>query len=416
MIYCMGINMLVNVVGMGYIGLPTALSLAAGGIKVTGTDKNTALLDTLREGRLTFQEKGMPELFERARGSGNLTLSDRCVEADVYIVAVPTPYQKRSKKIDAGFVVNAVKDIIKVAPKGSVIAVESTISPGTMERDILPCIKEKGLVCGVDIHIAHVPERIIPGNMVYELQNNARTIGVDQPAVGEKLISVYRSFNKGTMTITDIKTAEMTKVVENTYRDVNIAFANELARICAEDGMDVHEVIRIANMHPRVNILSPGPGVGGHCISVDPWFLIGEYPDLIKLISAARRVNDSMPTFVIGRVSALMKEHGITDISEVGFYGLTYKEDVDDTRESPTLQLIGHLEKNLVFHVRTYDPMVSKKITDGQVMDFNEFLAASRLVVIMVAHTHIRENEDLLKDKIVFDTRSCLKKIKTIQL
>ncbi len=408
--------MKVNIVGMGYIGLPTALSLAAGGVKVTGTDKNTALLDTLRSGKLTFKEKGMPELFKCALDSGNLNLSDRCVEADIYIVAVPTPYHKRNKKIDAGYVAGAVNDIIKVAPKGAIIAVESTISPGTMERDVLPIIKENGLVCGVDIHLAHVPERIIPGNMVYELQHNARTIGVDDEAVGERLISVYRSFNKGSMTVTDIKTAEMTKVVENTYRDVNIAFANELARICARDGMDVREVIKIANMHPRVNILSSGPGVGGHCISVDPWFLIGEYPEMTPLISAARKVNDAMPSFVLERVSALMKENGITDLTEVGFYGLTYKENVDDTRESPTLQLIQHLKNNLVFNIRSYDPMVTQKVVDGQVMDFDEFLAASRLIVIMVAHDHIKENEKLLEEKIVFDTRSCLNNIKTHKL
>ncbi|MDD2361553.1 MAG: nucleotide sugar dehydrogenase [Oscillospiraceae bacterium] len=408
--------MKVNIVGMGYIGLPTALSMAAGGINITGTDKNKALLDTLRAGRLTFKEKGMPELFKSAQDSGNLSLSDCCVEADIYIVAVPTPYHKISKKIDASYVAGAVNDIVKVAPKGAIIAVESTIPPGTMERDVLPIIKEKGLVRGVDIHLAHVPERIIPGNMVYELQHNARTIGVDDEAVGEKLISVYRSFNKGTMTITDIKTAEMTKVVENTYRDVNIAFANELARICARDGMDVREVIKIANMHPRVNILSPGPGVGGHCISVDPWFLIGEYPEMTPLISSARKVNDAMPSFVLERVSALMKENGITDLSQVGFYGLTYKENVDDTRESPTLQLIEHLENNLVFNIRSYDPMVTHKVTDGQVMDFDEFLSSSRLVVIMVAHDHIKENEKRLEDKLVYDTRSCLKNIKTYQL
>jgi UDP-N-acetyl-D-mannosaminuronic acid dehydrogenase len=408
--------MKVNVVGMGYIGLPTALSLAANGVCVIGTDKNKELLNTLREGRLTFSEIGMPELFERALSSGNLALSDSCTQADVYIVAVPTPYQKRSKKIDPSFVVGAVKDILKTAPKGAIIAIESTISPGTIERDVLPVIKDSGLVCGVDIHIAHVPERIIPGNMVYELQNNARTIGVDEQAVGDKLISVYRSFSKGNMIITDVKTAEMTKVVENTYRDVNIAFANELALLCNEDGMNVHEVIRIANMHPRVNILSPGPGVGGHCISVDPWFLIGEYPEITKLISTARRVNDAMPSFVLERVSGIMKECGITDLSEVGFYGLTYKENVDDTRESPTLQLIEHLEKNLVFNVRSYDPMVSHKIVSGQVMDFNEFLASSRLIVVMVAHDHIKNNENLLSDKIVFDTRTCLDKMKTYKL
>jgi UDP-N-acetyl-D-mannosaminuronic acid dehydrogenase len=401
--------MKVNVVGLGYIGLPTALSMASGNINVTGTDKNSKLLQTLSEGKLTFQEKGIEELFSKAISSENLHFSNTCIPADIYIVAVPTPYLKRNKKIDASYVVAAVQDVMKVCPRGAIIAVESTISPGTMERDVRPIIAAHGFTCGADIHIAHVPERIIPGNMIYEMEHNNRTIGVDNPEIGKTLAALYSNFSKGKMIITDIKTAEMTKVVENTYRDINIAFANELAKICRSDGMDVQEVIRIANMHPRVNILTPGPGVGGHCISVDPWFLIGEYPDVVNIIHAARMVNDSMPAYVLERVSTIMKENGIHDSSEVGFYGLTYKENVDDIRESPTLQLIEHMEKSLAASARVYDPMVERKVTDGQIMDFDEFIAGSRLVVIMVGHNHIKENEAALAGKLVLDTRCCLK-------
>ena len=328
----------INVVGLGYIGLPTALSLAAGGWDVVGTDKNENLLNTLASGEVTFEEKGLPELFSRAMQSKHLTLSSVCVEADVYIVAVPTPYLKDSKRIDPRFVTAAVADVLAVCKKGAIIAVESTIAPGTMDTCVRPLIAQAGLNCGTDVKIAHVPERIIPGNMVYELTHNSRTIGVDDPAVGETLKQVYRAFCQGDMVVTSIKTAEMTKVVENTYRDINIAFANELARLCYRGGMDVNEIIRVANMHPRVNILSPGPGVGGHCISVDPWFLVGDYPDVVNLILQARRINDGMPAFVLERVSELMEQRGIS-VSEVGFYGLTYKENVDDVRESPTLQL-----------------------------------------------------------------------------
>jgi UDP-N-acetyl-D-mannosaminuronic acid dehydrogenase len=401
--------MKINVVGLGYIGLPTALSLAAAGVKVIGTDKNPQLLETLRQGKLTFQEKGMDELFDRALQAGGLEFSQTCVAADIYIVAVPTPYMKHNKKMDASYVVQAVRDIMEVSPKGAIVAVESTIPPGTMEREVHPIVAQQGFVRGEDIHIAHVPERIIPGNMLYELEHNNRTIGVDDPAVGEKLATLYRSFCKGEMIITDVKTAELTKVAENTFRDINIAYANELALICARENMDVYEVIRIANMHPRVNILNPGPGVGGHCISVDPWFLIGDYPDICNIILAARQVNDSMPGYVLERVSKLMKEHGLTDLSEVGFYGLTYKENVDDTRESPTLQLLEHMEKNLAFGARVYDPMVKQPVVKGQIMDFDTFIADSRLVVIMVSHDHIKENEHVLQDKIVLDTRHCLK-------
>lgn len=399
--------MKINVVGLGYIGLPTALSLAAGGWDVVGTDKNEALLKKLGEGEVTFEEKGLPELFSRAMQSKHLILSSVCVEADVYIVAVPTPYLKDSKRIDPRFVTAAVADVLAVCKKGAIIAVESTIAPGTMDTCVRPLIAQAGLNCGTDVKIAHVPERIIPGNMVYELTHNSRTIGVDDPAVGETLKQVYRAFCQGDMIVTSIKTAEMTKVVENTYRDINIAFANELARLCYRGGMDVNEIIRVANMHPRVNILSPGPGVGGHCISVDPWFLVGDYPDVVNLILQARRINDGMPAFVLERVSELMEQRGIS-VSEVGFYGLTYKENVDDVRESPTLQLYDCMKKHLADGARFYDPMVKTTLVERQYFDFDTFLDGLKLVVIMVAHDELKGSAEKLRDKLIFDTRNCV--------
>ena len=189
--------------------------------------------------------------------------------------------------------------------------VESTISPGTIDRYVKPVIAEQGFSLGEDIHIAHAPERIIPGNMIYELKHNSRTIGADERAVAERIRSVYASFCEGEIVLTDIKTAEMSKVVENTFRDINIAFANELAKICRSDNMDVYEIIKVANKHPRVNILQPGPGVGGHCISVDPWFLVGDYPGLANIILAARKINDSMPDFVLERACEIMRENKI---------------------------------------------------------------------------------------------------------
>ena len=407
--------MKVNVIGLGYIGLPTALSLAAGGLDVVGTDKNAALVESLRRGTLTFEEKGLPELFARAR-EALVRFESAAVPADVYIVAVPTPYDARSKKIDPKYVESAVRDVVAVAPKGAVIAVESTISPGTMDRVVRPIVEGAGLACGRDIHIAHVPERIIPGNMVYELEHNNRTIGVEDAAAGEILSRVYASFCKGQMVVTDIKVAELTKVIENTSRDIQIAFANELARICHREGIDVYEVIRIANMHPRVKILNPGPGVGGHCISVDPWFLVGDYPDIVDIISSARRVNDGQPKYVLSRVSEIMREHGINSLSEVGFYGLTYKENVDDTRESPTLQMLEHMRENLAFGAKVYDPHAKMGLAENQYDDFDAFLAGVKLVVIMVGHDHIRENAEKLRSKLVYDTRNCLSGENVIRL
>lgn len=258
-----------------------------------------------------------------------------------------------------------------------------------------------------NIHLAHAPERIIPGNMIYELLHNNRTIGADDFAIGEKVKKLYSSFCLGEITVTDIRTAEMTKVVENTFRDINIAFANELAKICREGGMDVYEIIKIANKHPRVNILTPGPGVGGHCISVDPWFLVGDYPGLANIILQARKINDGMPRYIMHRVSQIMKETGLSDLKRVGLYGLTYKENVDDVRESPTLQMLQRMDDALSGgFVQVYDPYVIKDIVPNQHHNLNSFLNAVDMVVIMVGHDEIKQHVEKLKNKIVFDTRN----------
>jgi UDP-N-acetyl-D-mannosaminuronic acid dehydrogenase len=400
--------MKINVVGLGYIGLPTALSLAKGGHEVTGTDVNTTLIDSLGEGRLTFEEKGLPELFAEALRA-NIAFAVEPMPADIYIIAVPTPFDAHSKKLNPGYVVEALKNILTVAPAGAVVAVESTVSPGTMDNNIRPVVKAAGRETGEDIFLAHVPERIIPGNMLHELQNNSRTIGVDEESTGKKLLEVYSAFCRADMVVTSVKVAEMVKVAENTSRDVQIAFANELARICRRENINVYEVIAIANMHPRVNILNPGPGVGGHCISVDPWFLVGDYPDIVNIIAAARHVNDGQPEYVLNRIYGIMREHNITSLGEVGFYGITYKENVDDTRESPALQLLDSMRRHLAFGAKVFDPMVNG-ICEGQYDDFEKFLDDIKLLVVMVRHDHIIERGALLgqRDLLVYDTVNCL--------
>ena len=330
-------------------------------------------------------------------------------KTDMYIVSVPTPYDEESKKIDASYIVEAVKSVMKVCNKGAIVVVESTVSPGTIDRYVRPVIEENGFVIGEDIHLVHAPERIIPGNMIYELVNNSRTIGADKKETGEKVKEIYSTFCKGEIVVTDIRTAEMTKVVENTFRDINIAYANELAKICRSDNMDVYEIIRIANKHPRVNILSPGPGVGGHCISVDPWFLVGDYPGLANIILAARKINDSMPEFVLERIHNIMQENGMQDVSRVGFYGLTYKENVDDMRESPTLQMLESMKKHLCGNlVKVYDPYIVTDVVPNQMHSLDEFLDAVDLVVVLVAHDEIKENVKKLENKIVLDTRKII--------
>lgn len=396
---------MINVIGMGYIGLPTALMLAAHGNEVVGSDNNKALIKKLSEGNIPFEENGMEELFGAAVKKG-IHFSEEKIKADVYIIAVPTPYDEVSKKVDASFVERAVEDVIDVAPRDAILVIESTIPPKTIDLHIRPIIEKRKLTIGQDIHLAHAPERIIPGNMVYELQNNARTIGADSIDAAEKIKNIYATFCKGEIILTDICTAEMTKVVENTYRDINIAYANELVKICRAGGLNVYEIIRIANKHPRVNILSPGPGVGGHCISVDPWFLVGDYPGLANIILSARKINDSMPEYVLERISEIMEENHLKDITQIGFYGLTYKEDVDDVRESPTLQLLECMKKHLAFGVKIYDPYVKQDIVENQLHDFDMFINSCQLIVIMVAHTEIRENMEKLNEKIVLDTRN----------
>lgn len=396
---------MINVVGLGYIGLPTALMFAAHGVEVVGTDYNKKLVDTLNAGKTTFEEDGLDELYQAAVEKG-IRFSHEYQSTDMYIVAVPTPYDKDSKKVDAGFVTRAVENVMEVCPKGAVIVVESTVSPGTIDKYVRPVVEAKGFVIGEDVHLVHAPERIIPGNMVYELKHNSRTIGADSPAVGEKVKALYASFCEGDIVVTDIRTAEMTKVVENTFRDINIAFANELAKICRSDNMDVYEIIRIANKHPRVNILSPGPGVGGHCISVDPWFLVGDYPGLANIILAARKINDSMPDFVLDRIHGIMKENRMTDVGRVGLYGLTYKENVDDMRESPTLQMLDSMERHLCGgQIKVYDPYVTKDVVLNQYHDLDAFLKDVDMVVLLVGHDEIKENMEKLKGKVILDTR-----------
>lgn len=396
---------MINVVGLGYIGLPTALILAANGIEVVGTDYNKKVVNELRHGRITFKEEGLDKLFEQAVKKG-IKFSEDYQKTDMYIISVPTPYDADSKKIDAEYVVNAVKSVLEVCEKGAVVVIESTVSPGTIDRYIRPVVTEKGYKIGKDIHLAHAPERIIPGNMLYELKHNARTIGADDIEIAEKVKKVYSSFCKAELVLTDIRTAEMTKVVENTFRDINIAYANELAKICRSDNMDVYKIISIANKHPRVNILNPGPGVGGHCISVDPWFLVGDYPGLANIILAARKINDSMPEFVLERVHDIMKERGMTDVSRVGLYGLTYKENVDDMRESPTLQMLESMEKHLCGNlVKVYDPFIKEDVVPNQMHNLDEFLQSIDFIVILVGHDEIKENLGKLKGKIILDTR-----------
>lgn len=400
---------IINVIGLGYIGLPTALMLAETGENVRGTDLDEKKINMLRSGKLTFHEKGMSELFNNAISKGIL-FDTSYVEADIYIIAVPTPYNKGTRKVVVDYLISALEKVLIVSKEKSIIVIESTVSPGTIDKYIRPLVDEENRKNKKNISIVHAPERVIPGNMINELKNNNRIIGSDSISVGKKIKELYTKFCDGEIVLTDIRTAELAKVAENTFRDINIAYANELVKICREAKINVYELIKIANMHPRVNILNPGPGVGGHCISVDPWFLVGDYPEIANLILTARRVNDSMPEYVLTRIARIMNENNISSIEEVGLYGLTYKENVDDIRESPTLQLLSYMKTHASVGVRVYDPYITSNITKNQKHSLKEFLEGIKLVVIMVGHKEIIENQDMLHNYLVLDTRNVIDK------
>ncbi len=397
---------MINVIGLGYIGLPTALMLAAHGNEVIGTDYNKELVDKLANGEPTFIEKGIDELFQKAKAAG-IKFSTDYQTCDTYIVSVPTPHDKKSKKINPAYIVSAIENVMQVCPKGATLILESTVFPGTIDKYVRPIIQIHGFEIGKDIHLVHAPERIIPGNMIYELVHNNRTIGADDKGVGERVKKLYATFCRGEFVITDIRTAEMTKVIENTFRAVNIAFANELLKICRDDNMDVYEIIRICNMHPRVNILEPGPGVGGHCISVDPWFLVGDYKEKAALINEAMTINEGMPSYTLDRICDIMKGEGVDSFRRVGFYGLTYKENVDDLRESPTIQLLREMRnRGMDLNMKIYDPYIKKDLTGCQVHDLDEFLNAVDFVVLLVSHDEIKQSIEKLKGKIILDTKN----------
>ena len=346
---------------------------------------------------MTFEEKGLKELFDDAVKAG-IRFTNEYQITDTYIISVPTPYDKFSRVIDPCYVVAAVRSVMKCALK-TIVIIESTVSPEQLIN--IDQLLKKRFYYGEDIHLAHCPERIMPGNMVYELLHNNRTIGADERPIAKKVAKYYSSFCQGQIALTNIKTTEMTKVIENAFK--RICFANEPTKI-GDKAVGCHEVVRFAMMHPRVNILQPGPSVGRHFISVDPWFLVGDYPQLSKVIGESMKVNESMPEYVLGKIANIMKENGISDPGRVGLYGLTYKENVDDFRESPTLQLLEHQASHLAEPLKVYDPWIKKDIVKNQYHDFDQFLKDVDLVVIMVKHDHIKENFAKLDGKIVFDT------------
>lgn len=400
------------VIGLGYIGLPTAVMFANHGLQVHGVDINEKAVNMIRQKQLHIEETGLQERLNNAIDSGKFTVSTTPEEADVFIIAVPSPIHE-DKTANLEYVREATKSIVSYVRKGNLVILESTVPPRTVEDIMIPVLKETNLELGSELYISHSPERVIPGKVFEELTKNDRIVGGINEESSRLTEELYRTFVRGTIHITDATTAEMVKVMENTYRDVNIAFANELAKISEKVGVNVWEAIKLANFHPRVNIHTPGPGVGGHCIAVDPWFLAELQPDLAHLIKLSRNTNDGMPEHTARRVKALLAERGIQH-GRVAVFGLAFKGNIDDMRESPSVEVIHHLEK-LGIDYTAYDPHIKVNNLKRQTQSMEEALLHADIILVLTDHNYFRylqpeQVNELVRTKMIFDTKNCIKR------
>ncbi len=391
------------VLGLGYIGLPTAALAAKNGHYVVGVDVDPMVVKNLSSGSAHFDEPGLNDILARVLNDGTLTVRTSPCRSDVFMIAVPTPINE-DKTSDLRFVKSAVESIVPVVERGNLVIVESTIPPGTTEEHVAPILAKSGLEVGRDIFLAYCPERVLPGRIIHELSNNDRIIGGVGRESAMRARDFYRSYVRGSLVMATAKTAEMVKLVENAYRDVNIAFANELSMACNQLGVNVWDVIEFANRHPRVNILNPGPGVGGHCIAVDPWFLVERVPEATSLIATARQINDSMPEQVVSKVECVASPG-----AKVACLGASYKADVGDTRESPAMKVIELLQQK-GYNVCVVDPHV--KSLNGcrlPLSPIEEALDGADCVVLLVDHSEFRRlNGSKLKGRFngkLIDTR-----------
>ena len=397
------------VMGLGYIGLPTASMLATKGHKVLGVDVSEHAVNTINSGRIHIIEPDLDILVRSAVNSGNLKASLSPEEGDTFIIAVPTPFMEvdgNPKAPDLTYVEAATRAIVPYLREGNLVILESTSPVGTTEFIYNTIIEVRPELVG-KIHCAHCPERVLPGHILRELVDNDRIVGGLTKSANEQARDLYKSFCNGAILLTDSKTAELSKLVENSFRDVNIAFANELSLICDHLGINVWETISLANRHPRVNILQPGPGVGGHCIAVDPWFIVSSAPEQAKLIKTARQVNDAKPHWVIDKVKA--KAARFKD-PVIACLGLAFKANIDDTRESPALEIVKDLIAQNVGRVMACDPNVRAEKLTFPLFDLKQVLKEADILLLLVDHTEFKEMDmDTIRDKVVIDTRGVLR-------
>lgn len=400
------------VVGLGYIGLPTAVMFANHGLYVHGVDVNEKAVELVKNKQLHIEENGLQERLESAVDNGHFTVGTTAEVADIFIIAVPSPINE-DKTANLNYVREATKSIVPYVRKGNLVILESTVPPRTVEDVMLPVLKETGLELGSELFVSHSPERVIPGKVFEELVNNDRIVGGINEESSRLTVELYKTFVKGNIHVTDATTAEMVKVIENTYRDVNIAFANELAKISEKIGVNAWEAIKLANYHPRVNIHLPGPGVGGHCIAVDPWFLTELQPELAKIISLSRHTNDSMPEYTALKTKSLLDEKGIQH-GRVAVLGLAFKGNIDDMRESPSTDVLHHLEK-LGVDYTAFDPHIKENKIERQTQILDEAVAHADVILILTDHNEFKELlpsavENHMRTKVLFDTKNCIQR------
>lgn len=398
--------MKLTVIGLGYIGLPTALLFASKGVEVIGVDTNKEVVQKLNSGKLHIEENGMEELLSETLETEKFKASTVVKSSDYFIIAVPTPHLK-DNSCDVSYLKNAVSKLQNIIKKGDTIVVESTIAPRTMEDVIQPIIESYGFEVGKDIFLAHCPERVLPGKIIHEMVHNNRIIGGITSMCTQKAIELYKVLVEGKLLETKASTAEMSKLMENTYRDVNIALANELVKISNTLNINALDVIKLSNEHPRVNIHTPGPGVGGHCLAVDPYFIVSSDEKNAQIIAKGREINNSMPDFVIQKVNKIMEK---IKGEKITVLGLTYKGNIDDIRESPALDIYHELKLKSDFEVIAQDSHVELDWVEN---DIEKSLVGSDLALILTDHDEYKDITKFIHKSmnktIVFDTKNIVK-------
>ena len=392
--------MKICIIGQGYIGLPTAALFADNGCEVLGVDVKEDIVNNLNKGEVHIEEPGIKDIINNAINKGLYRASLEVEESDVFIITVPTPYVMEDYSCDLSYVIEACNNILNYLKKGDTVIVESTIAPLSMDNVIKPIFENGGFVVGEDIYLAHCPERVLPGHIIYELIHNDRIIGGVTSECSNRAANVYSVFVKGDLMKTEARTAELSKCMENTFRDVNIALANELTKVCSEIGVNALDVIRLANKHPRVNIHSPGPGVGGHCLAIDPYFVYALAPETAGIIKLSRDTNRSMPEFVTSYVRRIVGDEG-----KIGVLGISYKGNTDDIRESPALEIISMLKED--YSVSVHDPHVS----GSDLVSFREAVDGASLCLVLCDHNEFKSLDysfllENMESPVIFDTKN----------